>query len=357
MAGDAMELRYLGRTGVRVSPLCLGTMTYGDRTDLEEACAIVDRALEAGINFIDTANVYVGGRSEEVVGEALARNGHRDWVVLASKCHGNMHKDPGESGPAEQRLRARLNPNRWGNSRRQIVEQCEASLRRLKTDRIDLYQIHRPHPDCAIDETLRALDQLVRQGKVLYLGCSTFAAWQVVEAHWTAERYALNRFVTEQPPYHLLDRRIERELVPMARTYGMAILPWSPLAGGFLTGKYARDGANPEDGRLEQRRQRGQTPKPLEGEAAFDVVDGLRALAGRKGCNLAQLALAWCRDQPGVTSPIIGPRTRAQLEDNLGAMAVTITGEERAEIDQLSPPGTATVPFYEAQFGPHPHRV
>ena len=356
MPEQEMAYRYLGRTGVRVSPLCLGTMTYGQRTDPEDACRIVDRALDAGINFIDTANVYVGGRSEEVVGEALERNGHRDWIVLATKCHGNMHKDPGEDGDPRQRLRARLNPNRWGNSRRQIVEQCEASLRRLQTDRIDLYQIHRPHPDCAIDETLKALDDLVRQGKILYAGCSTFAAWQVVEAHWTADHHKLNRFVTEQPPYHLLDRRVERELLPMARTYSMGVIPWSPLAGGFLTGKYRPDGG-PADARFEQGRRRGQTPKPLQSEAAYDAVEGLAAIAEQKGCNLGQLALAWCRDQPGVTSPIIGPRTLEQLEDNLGCVDVELTDEDHERIDALCPPGDALVPFYEAQFGPHPHRV
>ncbi len=179
--------RYLGRTGVRVSPLCLGTMMFGGRTEPDDAYKMIDHAIDTGINFLDTANVYVAGRSEEVVGEALQRNGHRDWIFLATKCHGNMHKDPGEDGDATQRLRSKLNPNRWGNSRRQIMEQCEASLKRLQTDRIDLLQIHRPHPDCAIDETLRALDDLVHQGKVLYIGCSTFAAWQVVESLWCAE--------------------------------------------------------------------------------------------------------------------------------------------------------------------------
>ena len=355
---DAMEYRYLGRTGVRVSPLCLGTMLFGGRTEPEDSYRIIDRALDAGINFLDTANVYVNGRSEEVVGEALQRNGHRDWIVLATKCHGNMHKDPGEDGDPDERLRARLNPNRWGNARRQIIEQCDASLRRLQTDRIDLYQIHRPHPDCAIDETLRALDDLVRQGKVRYIGCSTYAAWQVVESLWASERYALNRFVTEQPPYHLLDRRIERELVPMAQTFGLGLIPWSPLAGGFLTGKYTRGGEGPTDARYEQRRRQGSaTPRILETDAAYDAIEGLSQLADEKGCNLGQLALAWCMNQPGITSPIIGPRTMAQLEDNLGCIDVTLTDEDRERIDALCPPGRASVPYYDALFGPHPHRM
>jgi len=351
----ATHYRYLGRTGVRVSPICLGTMMFGGRTEPEDSYKIIDRALDAGINFIDTANVYVNGRSEEVVGEALKRNGHRDWIYLATKCHGNMHK-AGDDADEKQQLRARLNPNRWGNSRRQIIEQCDASLKRLQTDHIDLYQIHRPHPDCAIDETLRALDDLIHQGKVLSIGCSTFAAWQVMESFWASERYGLNRFVTEQPPYHLLDRRIERELLPMAQSYGMGIIPWSPLAGGFLTGKYQRHGEGPTDSRFEMRRRSGGSPAVLESDRAFDAIEGLQQLAANKGCNIGQLSLAWCTQQPGVTSPIIGPRTMEQLEDNLGSLDVEITDADRETIDGLCPPGDHIIPFYKASFGPHPHR-
>lgn len=354
-----MEYRYLGRTGVRVSPLCLGCMMFGapGKTTLDDSCAIIDKALDAGVNFLDTANVYTTGESERVTGEALKRNGHRDFVVLATKCHGNMHKAPaeGETNDA-QKLHARLNPNQWGNSRRQIIEQCDASLRRLQTDWIDLYQIHRPHPDCAIDETLRAMDDLVRSGKVRYIGTSTFAAWQVVESLWVSEKLGLNRFVTEQPPYNLLDRRIERELIPMARTYGFGLIPWSPLAGGFLTGKYTRDNGGPADSRFGDGKH-FRSSKLLSNEPAFDVVDKLTELAKTKGCSLSQLALAWCRDQPGITSPIIGPRTMAQLDDNLAAMNVTLTDEDRKTIDTIIPPGTHVSDFYNAQHGPHPHRV
>jgi aryl-alcohol dehydrogenase-like predicted oxidoreductase len=250
-----------------------------------------------------------------------------------------------------------LNPNRWGNSRRQIIRECEASLKRLGTDWIDLYQIHRPHPDCAIDETLRALDDLVRQGKVLYVGCSTFAAWQVVESLWASERLALNRFVTEQPPYNLLDRRIERELLPMCQTYGFGVMPWSPLAGGFLSGKYRRDRDLPAEGRFTVRkRERGADPEMLRAERAFDIVEGVEALAKEKGCTTSQLALAWCMHQPAVTSPIIGPRTLDQLEDNLKALEVELTEDDRQTLDDLSPPGTFAASFYEARFGPEPHR-
>ncbi|MFA9477267.1 aldo/keto reductase [Phycisphaerales bacterium AB-hyl4] len=350
------EYRYLGRTGIRVSPLCLGTMMFGGKTSPEDSYAIINRAIDEGINFIDTANVYVNGRSEEVTGEALKRNGHRDWIVLATKCHGNMHKVPskGDDVDETQKLRARLNPNRWGNSRRQIIEQCDASLKRLQTDWIDLYQIHRPHPDCAIDETLRAMDDLVRAGKVRYIGCSTFAAWQVVESLWAADRHQLNRFVTEQPPYHLLDRRIERELIPVAQTYGLGLIPWSPLAGGFLTGKYKRGVDAPADTRYGSGH--GRSDSLLGVDRAFDVVEVLEQLAKAKGCTVSQLGLAWCMHQPGVTSPVAGPRTMEQLEDNLGALSVEVTDADRQKLDEVSPPGSVIVPFYEAQFGPSVHR-
>ena len=332
-----MEYRNLGRTGVKVSPLCLGCMLFGGRTEEADAIRIIDRALDAGINFIDTANVYNRGRSEEVVGKALKQNGKRDRVILATKVHGRMADD---------------DPNAWGNSRRHIIEQCEASLRRLQTDYIDLYQIHRPGSDVPIDETLRALDDLIRAGKVRYIGTSTFAAWQVVESLWVSKELGLNRFVTEQPPYHLLDRRIERELIPMARTYGLGIIPWSPLAGGFLTGKYNRDQKPPEESRYDEHSARDD----MFSEQAFAVLDVVRELAAAKGCTPSQLALAWVVQQPGVASPIIGPRTMEQLEDNLGALQVTITDEDRASLDKVAPPGRAIVPYYQADFGPHKFR-
>jgi aryl-alcohol dehydrogenase-like predicted oxidoreductase len=337
-----MQLRYLGRTGIHVSPLTLGCMMFGGRTSPEDSQTIIDRAIDAGINFLDTANVYNGGNSEEVVGEALRRNGHRHHVVLATKVHGNMHSVDA------------LDPNQAGNSRRQIIEQAEASLRRLKTDWIDLYQIHRPQPECAIDETLRALDDLVRSGKVRYIGSSTFAAWQLVEALWTSKELGLNRFVTEQPPYNLLDRRIERELIPASVTFGVAIIPWSPMAGGFLSGKYQRKGEQPEGRFSDGSHQRSAG---LLGSArAFEAVEALKKVADEKRIPLSQLSLAWVARQPGVTSPIIGPRTLAQLEDNLKALEVVFAKEDLARIDAISPPGDVIVPFYEAAFGPHEHR-
>jgi len=328
-----VDYRPLGRTGIRVSPLCLGAMMFGGKTSPADSAAIIDRALDAGINFIDTANVYNQGRSEEAVGEALQRNGRRSQVILATKVHGRMGDDP----------------NAMGNTRRHIIEQCEASLRRLKTDWIDLYQVHRPQPDVPIDETLRALDDLVRSGKVRYIGSSTFAAWQLVESLWVAKEYELERFVCEQPPYNLLDRRIERELLPMAQAYGFGIIPWSPLAGGLLTGKYRRNAPPPEDSRYANLDANPLYRRRMN-DAIWDVIEPLESLAREKGTTISRLALAWCIHQPGVTSPIIGPRTMEQLEDNLGALEVTITDEDRKAIDRIIPPGTHVAPYYEADW-------
>ncbi|HUT23570.1 MAG TPA: aldo/keto reductase [Sumerlaeia bacterium] len=335
-----MEYRSLGRTGVQVAPLCLGCMNFGSKTEPDDAYAIIDRAIDRGINFVDTANVYSRGRSEEITGEALKRNGKRDAIVLATKVHAKMRD---------------ADPNAWGNTRRHILEQCEASLKRLQTDWIDLYQIHRPMSTVPIDETLRALDDLIRTGKVRYIGTSTFAAWQALESLWVSKELGLNRFVCEQPPYHVLDRRIERELLPMARTYGIGIIPWSPLAGGLLTGKYKRGVEPPKDSRFAGAKQaKGRHDRYREG--VFDVVERLEPMAQEKGCSISQLALAWCMRQPGVTSPIIGPRTMEQLEDNLGALDVSIEDVDCATIDEVAPPGEMISPFYTADFGPHEYR-
>ena len=336
-----MEYRSLGRTGVQVSSMCLGCMMFGGRTAAGESYDIIDRALDAGINFLDTANVYSRGRSEEVTGEALQRNGRRSRVVLATKVHGVMAED---------------DPNARGNSRRHIIESCEASLRRLQTDYIDLYQIHRPQFDIPIDETLRAMDDLIRSGKVRYIGTSTYAAWQVVESLWISKDLGLNRFICEQPPYNLLDRRIERELVPMAQTFGIGLIPWSPLGGGLLTGKYRRGEEPPEDSRFAQPGRNPMQRRRMN-DAIWDVIEPLESLAEEKGVTLSQLALAWCVQQPGVSSAIIGPRTMEQLEDNLAANGMEISDEERTQIDAIIPPGRMVSPFYEADFGPHQYRV
>lgn len=326
-----MEYRQFGRTGMKVSSLCLGCMNFGGKTNFADSAAIIDQAIDEGINFLDTANVYSRGESEKAVGEALKANGKRDRIVLATKVHGTMDDD---------------DVNAKGNSRRHIIQQCEASLKRLKTDWIDLYQIHRPQSEVPIDETLRALDDLIRAGKVRYVGTSTFAAWQVVKSLWVSKELGLNRFVSEQPPYHLLDRRIERELLPMAETFGIAIMPWSPLASGFLTGKYKRNQPKPEGSRFATSSYR----EDCLCDACFDIVEAVEKMAAQKGCTPSQLALAWCKNKPGVTSPIIGPRTMEQLKDNLGAIGVELTACDNEQLDKISKPGTNVANFYEADF-------
>ena len=332
-----MDYRSLGRTGVPVSKLCLGCMNFGWKTGEEEALAIIDKALDSGINFLDTANVYGRGASETIVGKALKHRGQRDKIVLATKVHGRMDDD---------------NPLAAGNNRLHIIAQCEASLKRLQTDHIDLYQIHRPRADTPIDETLRALDDLIRAGKVRYIGTSSFPAWRVMESLWAAKELGLNRFVSEQPPYHLLDRSIERELIPLAQSYGLAILPWSPLARGFLTGKYKRGEPIPGDSRLEQDLQ-GPFKKRSQqhfSDRAYDLLQVVEELALEKGCTPSQVALAWLLQQPGVTSAIVGPRTIGHLEDNLGAGAVTIDDEECRRLDEASEPEQAIVPYYHGSM-------
>ena len=329
-----MEYRNLGRTGVKVSELCLGTMMFGNQANESDSLAMIDRALDAGFNFLDTANVYSQGRSEEIVGKALKQSGRRDRIIVATKVHGRTdHKDP----------------NAQGNHRRHIIAECEKSLGRLGTDVIDLYQIHRPCADIPIDETLRALDDLIRSGKVRYIGTSTFASWQIMESLWASKELGLNRFVAEQPPYHLLDRRAERELLPMAITYGLAVLPWSPLAGGMLTGKYRAGEDPPEDARFKRKKEKD----PNFSDAATAVVDLMRTMADEKECTPGQVALAWCAAQDGVTCPIIGPRTLEQLEDNVKAIDVKIADEDKLRIDAVSSPGRGIVPYYFADFGPH----
>ncbi len=321
-----MDYRSLGRTGVLVSPLCLGTMNFGAPTPEAESVRILDRALEGGINFVDTANVYNAGESERIVGKALRENGKREQVVLATKAHGRM----GER------------PNDQGNSRLHLLTACEDSLRRLQTDRIDLYQIHRPSLTVPQDETLRALDDLVRHGKVRYIGCSTHPAWMVMEALAVSDRLAIARYVSEQPPYNLLDRRIENELIPLALRHGLAILPWSPLAMGLLAGRYPKGQPVPPDARAARGRQFAERIGPAGQEAA----EKLAARAQERNLTAAQLALLWCKDQPGITSPIMGPRTMAQLEEQLAVLDMQLTEEDRAFCDTLVHPGNAVADFH-----------
>ena len=330
-----MEYRNFGRTGLKVSKLALGCMMFGARTREGEAMAIIDRALEWGVNILDTANVYSMGHSEEIVGRTLKASGKRNQLVLCTKVHGRTNQN---------------DANAQGNHRQHIIAEVENSLTRLQTDYIDVYQVHRPQADVPIDETLRALDDLVRSGKVRYIGTSTFAAWQIVESLWASKEHGLNRFVSEQPPYHLLDRRVERELIPAAITYGLAVMPWSPLASGMLTGKYRRGAAHPEDARFKAK---AADKDPHFSDAAMAVIDTVCTIAEEKGCTPGQFALAWLSEQEGITCPIIGPRTLEQLDDNCGALEVEVSDDDRRRIDQVSQPGRAIVPYYYADFGPH----
>jgi len=321
----AFEHRSLGSTGVQVSPLCLGAMMFGawGNTDHDESIKIIHRALDAGINFIDTADVYARGESEEIVGKALA-GGKRDSIVLATKVHGKMHDD---------------DPNQFGNTRRWIIAEVENSLRRLKTDWIDLYQIHRPEPDTEIDETLGALSDLVRAGKVRCIGSSTFQPSQIVEAQWVAERRGRERFVCEQPPYSLLNRAIEAEVLPTAQRYGMAVIPWSPLAGGWLSGKFGRGGESPGSSRRAQLVASRFDMEIPANQAKLQAINALSELAEQAGMPLIELALAFVANHPAVTAPIIGPRTMEQLEGQLPALERTLSTELLDQIDQIVPPG------------------
>jgi aryl-alcohol dehydrogenase-like predicted oxidoreductase len=318
-----MRMRTLGRTGVKVSPLCLGAMMFGEwgNPDHEDSVRIIHRALDAGINFVDTADVYSRGESEEIVGKALA-GGRRDHVVLATKAHGPMGDDPNEQG----------------NSRRWIVREVENSLRRLGTDWIDLYQIHRPDPSCDVDETLGALTDLVRAGKVRMLGSSTFPAHEIVEAQWTAQRRGRERFVCEQPPYSLLVRAIEADVLPVCEQYGMGAITWSPLAGGWLSGRYRKGQPLPETTRAQRVPRRYDMSLP-ENQRKLDAVEALARLAEEAGMTPVELAVAFVIQHPAVTAAIIGPRTMEQLESQLGAPDVELTDELLDRIDEIVAPG------------------
>ena len=323
-----MEYRTLGRTGVKVSPLCLGTMMFGDwgNPDHAESIRIIDRALDAGINFVDTADVYSAGESEEIVGKALA-GGKRDGVVLATKFHGVMGNGPNERG----------------NSRRWIMQAVEGSLRRLGTDWIDLYQVHRPDPDTDLDETLGALSDLVRAGTVRYIGCSAFPAHQIVESHAVAERRGRERFATEQPLYSLLARGIEADVLPVCRQHGMGVISWSPLSGGWLTGRHrlGQDApASSRAGRLPQRFDRSLPANQLKLEA----TEQFALLAEEAGLTLIQMALAFVVNHPVITSAIIGPRTMEQLDSQLDARDVELDPALLDRIDEIVPPGTTLNP-------------
>ncbi len=309
-------------------------MTFGWEPDdwgtHEKDCGkIVDKAIDLGINFFDTADIYAKGTSEAILGKCL--KGKRDSVVLATKCHFKMDD---------------ADPNTFGNSRRRVIQACEDSLKRLKTDWIDLYQIHRPQPEVPIDETLRGLEDLVRAGKIRYAGCSTFAAWQVCEAHYVARALGTSGFVCEQPPLNLLDRRVESELLPFCRTYDYAVIPWSPLAGGQLSGKYL-------DGKPSAGRYVKSDPQNRVNRTTTEAIRRYKIIADRYELTLTELALGWCANQPGVTAPIVGARTTSQLEEAVNACLVVLPEKALEQIDRVVGPGEHLVDYYRANFGPN----
>jgi len=322
-----MEYRIIGRSGVKVAPLALGTMNFGNLTAEDEAIRILHAAVNAGINLIDTANGYNKGESERIIGKAFSQGLPRQKVFLATK----FFMAVGDG------------PNDQGGSRLHIQQACEDSLRRLQTDVIDLYQMHRPSFEIPIEESLGALDDLVRQGKVRYIGSSTFPGWKVMEALLTSERKGYPCFITEQPPYNLLDRRIENELVPLALAYGLGLLPWSPLAQGLLAGRYPADGSYPSDSRAAQV---GGIYAERVSRKGAEAGARLVALAQERSLQASQMALAWVKDQPGVTAPIYGPRTLVQMESALPVLEMHLNNEDRAALDEINPPGNAVADFF-----------
>jgi aryl-alcohol dehydrogenase (NADP+) len=318
-----MQYRPLGKTGIKVSPYCLGAMMFGciANGDHDACIRIIHKALDFGINFVDTADRYSQGESEEIVGKAL--KGRRDNVVLATKVHGPMGDDP----------------NQQGNSRRWITQAVEASLRRLQTDHIDLYQIHRPALDTDVEETLSVLTDLMREGKVRAIGSSTFPAGEIVEAQWTAERRGLARFRSEQPPYSILNRSVEREVLPLCQKYGMGALVWSPLAKGMLTGRYRKDQPLPDSLRVKVFRQQ------MSDERNLDAVEQLIPIAEAAGLSLTHMAMGFVMAHPGVTSAILGPRTMEQLDDLLAGAQVRLGDDVLDQIDAIVPPGTDAGPM------------
>ena len=320
-----MDYRQLGRSGLRVSALSLGTMTFGGRdkfsnvgtTDVEGARRQIDMCLEHGVNLVDTANVYSQGLSEEILGEAI--QGRRDQLLLATKARMSMGEGPNDAGL----------------SRHHLIAECENSLRRLNTEHIDLYQVHEWDGQTPLEETLEALDTLVRSGKVRYVGCSNYAGWQIMKALGTSERHNYQRFVSQQIYYSLQARDAEYELVPTTLDQGLGILVWSPLAGGLLSGKYRRDQLGPEGSR---QLTDWNEPPVRDQEGLYDIVEALVEIADGRGASPAQVALAWVLGRPGVTSLVIGARTDEQLEDNLGAAELELSGAECARLDDLSQP-------------------
>jgi aryl-alcohol dehydrogenase-like predicted oxidoreductase len=334
-----MEYRRLGATGLKVSELCLGAMTFGRETGEDDSRRILDRFLDLGGNFVDTANVYAAGASEEILGRIVSDR--RKSLVLATKVRFNAKIFLGKT----------IGANEWGLSRGHIMLEVEESLRRLRTDWIDLYQVHSWDFETPIEETMRALDDLVRQGKVRYIGASNFTAWQLMKSLWTSDRHGWTRFDCLQPQYSLICRDIEREILPLCRSEGVGVIPWSPLGGGFLTGKYRSGQKPPEDARLTKQDLWGR----LARERNYRVLEAVEQVAKERGRTIAQIALAWVNQQPGVSSVIYGARTPEQNDENLAAIGLRL---EKAELDALDK-ASALEPAYPQSMqerlpGPRP---
>jgi aryl-alcohol dehydrogenase-like predicted oxidoreductase len=321
-----MEYRNLGTTGLKVSELCLGTMQFGWTADEETSFEVLSSAVEAGINFIDTADIYSrwadgnpGGVAETIIGNWLSKEGiQRENLVIATKVRGRMGDDPNDEGL----------------SRRHILDAVEESLRRMRIDFIDLYQVHWPDEDTPIEETLRALDDLVRRGLVRYIGCSNYSAWRLMRALWTSDTHSLARFDCLQPHYNLVHRQeFERELEDVCVTYGLGVIPYSPLGGGFLTGKYSRGEKPPASSRGETS---NRIQSYIQDDRSWEVLEALEALASKRGRSVSQVALAWLLARRSITSLIIGPRSIAQLEDNLGSIEVNLEAEEIDKLGEIS---------------------
>jgi len=333
-----MEYRSLGRTGVNVSALCLGTDNFADPTPEPEAARILDMALDAGINMVDTGDVYADGEGERVIGRTIKANGKRHQTLIATKVdHGRRRPGYSVDDPAL------FAPNDHGHSRLNIIRACEKSLQRLQTDYIDLYQIHRPSPDIPWEEQIGALTDLVRQGKVRYIGCSTHAPWTVMEAIMVSELKNLARFVCEQPPYNLLDRRIENELVPLCQKHGLGLVAWAPMAMGVLAGRYTSPDSFPENSRAALR---GSFYADRVTKRGIEIGVKFAELARRIDLTPAQLSILWVKDQPGITAPLIGPRTVEQLESLLPVKDMQLDDETRAACDALVPPGSVVADFH-----------
>ena len=324
-----MEYRRLGRTGVFVSPLVLGTDNLANPTPRDEGIRMIHAAIDGGINLIDTSNSYAAGESERIIGEALEQNGRRDDVLIATKVH-----YPTGTGPNDR-----------GNSRLHIIRACEDSLKRLGVEHIDLYQLHRPDFDTPLEETLGALDDLVHSGKVRYIGSSTAPAWHVVEGVMTSERRGLARFVTEQSPFNLLDRRLENEMLPACQRHGLGVLAWSPLAMGMLAGRYSDGAPAPAGSRVADR---GGIYAERVTPAGVAVGNRFAAMARERGLDPAQLAICFVKDQPGITAPIIGPKNVAQLVGLLPVLDMTLPEEIQLACDELVPPGSVVASFFNS---------